>query len=240
MNQQEVSGWVGKQLVPQKGGELATKDILLVLLLLDDSGSIGSSGNTQAVIDGYNGFIEALKKAQGEIRVKTMFLNGYGKPVTSFQHPNEVEAMTPQTYYPAGGTPLFPRSLEALSQVNCEAGQLALQGFTVRTMTFIFTDGGDTSGMSASQVRAAVIPMLASGMHIVGGCAVNDGCTNFWQVFMAMGIPEQCIKVLKNDPDEIAQTMSSMGQTASEASIDPRSYENFSQTGFGGGEATKK
>lgn len=240
MNQQEVSGWVGNQLVPQKGGELATKDILLVLLLLDDSGSIRTSGNTQAVIDGYNGFIEALKKAPGEIRVKTMFLNGYGRRYIPFQSPNEVEAMTPQTYIPAGGTPLFPRSLEALNQVNCEAGLLALQGSIVRTMTFIFTDGGDTSSMNALRVRAAVSPMLASGVHIVGGCAVNDGYTNFWQVFASMGIPEHWIKVLKNDPDEIAQTMSTMGQTASEASIDPGSYRQSSQTGFGGNDGTKK
>lgn len=242
MNQQEVSGWVDNQLVPQKGGELATKDIFLVMLLLDDSGSIEEAGNTQAVIDGYNLFVEELKNALGEVRVKTVFLNGYGRPAMPFQLPREMEALSSQTYRPAGYTPLFSRSLEALNQVDFEARQLTLQGFTVRTMTLIFTDGCDNASGNtiAWHVKRVVSPMLSSGMHIVGGCAVNDGCTNFWQVFASMGIPEHWIKVLKNNPTAVQEGVSQMGTVASVASTDENSFTYTSQTGFGGGEATKK
>lgn len=230
MDKQEVSVWVGNQLVPQKG---QAKEILLVLLLVDDSGSIAGSGNTQAVIDGYNGFVEALKNAPGEVRIKTMFLNN--KRDVPFQHPNEVEPLSRQTYRPTEQTPLFLRSTQALDHVINEARDLAAQGFTVRTMSFIFTDGGDNqSGLiTASNVKLVVDVMLTTATHVVGGCAVSDGQTNFWQVFASMGIPEQWVKVLKNDPSEVRESMTQMGTMASHASTNYESYSQTSQTGFG-------
>src|SRR3989344_8461206 len=98
MDQQEVSVWVGSQLVPQKA-QLQKNEILLVLLLLDDSGSIEESGNTQAVIDGYNGFLGEVKTSLGGIRIKTMFLNN--EMDIPFQNPNEVQLLSHQTYRPA-------------------------------------------------------------------------------------------------------------------------------------------
>lgn len=232
MNQQEVSLWVGNQLV-QRQGQLKTKEILLVLFLVDDSGSIEGSNNTQAVIDGYNGFVEALKNAPGEVRIKTMFLNN--KRDIPFQHPQEVESLSRQTYRPTEQTPLFLRSTQALDYIINEARDLTKQGLTVRTMSFIFTDGGDNqSGLiTASHVKLVVDVMLTTGTHIVGGCAVNDGQTNFWQVFASMGIPEQWVKVLKNNPTEVRDGMSQMGTMASHASTDLDSYTQTSQTGFG-------
>lgn len=231
MSQQDVSGWVGNQLVARKG-QLQTKEILLVLLLLDDSGSIEGSGNTQAVIDGYNGFVEALKTAPGEVRVKTMFLNN--KRDNPFQRPKELQLLTRQTYRPNEGTPLFLRSTQALDHVINEARDLATQGFAVRTMTFIFTDGGDNqSGLiTALNVKLIVDVMLTTSTHIIGGCAINDGRTNFWQVFASMGIPEQWVKVLKNDASEIRETVTGMGTMASHASTDYESFTKTSQTGF--------
>jgi len=232
VNQQDVSAWVGNQLVPHKG-QTQTKEILLVLLLVDDSGSIEGSRNTQAVIDGYNGFVEALKNAPGEVRIKTMFLNN--KRDIPFQHPKEVEPLSRQTYRPTEQTPLFLRSVQALAHVINEAKDLSAQSITVRTMTFIFTDGDDNqSGLiTASNVKVVVDVMLTTGTHVVGGCAANDGRTNFWHVFASMGIPEQWVKVLKNDPSEVRESMTQMGTMASRASTDYESFSQTSQTGFG-------
>lgn len=232
VKQQDVSQWVGGQLVAQYG-QVQAKEVLLVLLLLDDSSSIEGSGNTQAVIDGYNGFIEALKGAPGEVRIKTIFLNN--KVETPFQHPSEVHPLTRHTYRPTEQTPLFLRSTQALDFIIKESQDLAREGTTVRTMTFIFTDGGDnqSNGINASHVKIMVDVMLTTGTHIVGGCAVNDGHTNFWQVFASMGIPEHWVKVLKNDPSEIRDSMTQMGTMSSVASTDYDSYSQTSQTGFG-------
>lgn len=231
MDQQDVSSWVGGQLVPQQR-QLQAKEVLLVLLLLDDSGSIEGARNTVAVIDGYNGFVEALRNAPGEVRVKTMFLNS--KVETPFLHPREVQLLTRQTYRPTGNTPLFLRSTQALDCVINEAKDLAKEGMTVRTMSFIFTDGGDNqSGLiTPSNVKLIVDVMLTTGTHIIGGCAVSDGVTNFWQVFASMGIPEQWVKVLKNDAGEIRQNVANMGAMAAYASSGYDSYSESSVTGF--------
>jgi len=231
-DQQDVSQWVSGQLAVSQGQQIQAKEVLLVLLLLDDSGSIEGSDNTQAVIDGYNGFVEALKTSPGEVRVKTMFLNN--KRDNPFQHPSEVQLLTRQTYRPNEGTPLFLRSTQALDHVINEARDLVSQGFTVRTMTFIFTDGGDNqSGLiTASNVKLIVDVMLTTSTHIIGGCAANDGRTNFWQVFASMGVPEQWVKVLKNDASEIRESVTGMGTMASHASTDYKSFTKTSQTGF--------
>lgn len=231
MNQQEMSVWVESQLVAPRR-EIQAKEVLLVLFLVDDSGSIEGGGNTQAVIDGYNGFMEALRNAPGEVRVKTMFLNNLID--LPFQNPKDVGLLSERTYGPTAGTPLFLRSVQALNSVLNEAKSLVAQGFTVRTMSFIFTDGGDNqSGLiTASNAKVVVDVMLTTGMNIVGGCAVNDGRTNFWQVFISMGIPEHWIKVLKNDRTEVREHMTEMGTMASGASTGHESYTQTSQTGF--------
>ncbi len=231
MHLQDVSQWVGNQLIAQRG-QIQTKEVTLVLLLVDDSGSIEASGNTQAVIDGYNGFVEALRSSPSEVRVKTMFLNN--KVDTPFQDSNEVQQLTGQTYRPHGQTPLFLRSMQALDHVINEAKDLTGQGLTVRTITFIFTDGGDNeSGLiTAATVKVIVDVMLTTGTHIVGGCAVNDGRTNFWQVFASMGIPEQWVRVLANDAGEIHEGVASMGKVAATASTCHKVFKETSSTGF--------
>jgi len=227
---QKDSQWINDKILVQENLQKEKqKEILLVLLLLDDSGSIEHSGNTQAVIDGYNGFIEALKGALGEVRIKTMFLNNMVE--TPFQNPNEVHQLTWRTYRPANRTPLYLRSIQALDVIIKESRDLARNGTIVRTMTFIFTDGGDneSEGIKSTNVKIMVDMMLTTGTHSIGGCAVNDGHTNFWQVFASMGIPEHWIKVLKNDPNEISEGMAQMGQSVSDASTN---YSQASQTGF--------
>ena len=235
--QQEMSVWVGRQLVtpPSKA-----KEVLLVLLLVDDSGSIEASGNTQAVIDGYNGFLEALRSAPGEVRVKTMFLND--RTERGFHVPAEVPFLSGETYRPNNQTPLYLRSVDALQSVLDEAKRLAGEGASVRSMTFIFTDGGDnqSAGVAAPNVKTIVDVMLTTGTHVVGGCAVSDGCTNFWNVFASMGIPEQWVRVLANGRDDIRGTMTEMGTMASDASRSQADYTQTSQTGFGPRNGGKK
>lgn len=227
-----MSLWVGNSLIRQDR-ELQQNEVLLVLLLVDDSGSIRGSGNTQAVIDGYNGFLEALQGSPGEVRVKTMFLNN--DVDTPFQHPSEVQPLSGETYRPNQSTPLYLRSVAALRAMLAEAREGADRGIVVRTMTIIFTDGDDnqSGGTSASDVKTIVDVMMTTGTHIVGACAVHDGGTNFWHVFMSMGIPEHWVKVLKNDPQEIRSSFRDVGNSTSFASRDGDSFTQTSQTGFG-------
>lgn len=232
MTQQEVTGWVSEQLAPHQDSA-QPKEVLLVLLVLDDSGSIEAAGNSQAVIDGYNGFVEALKGAPGNVQISTMFLNK--RTESPFQHPREVQPLCRETYRPDSGTPLFRRSLDGLACILTEAQAMAARGVVVRTMTYIFTDGGDNRSrpITALNVKMLVDGMLAGVNHIVSGCAVNDGRTNFREVFTSMGIPEHWIKVLRNDPRQVRDNLTTMGSMASGASTGPESFTRTSQTGFG-------
>ena len=203
------------------------------MLLIDDSRSIGSRGNAQAIINGYMKFIESLRKAPGQVLIKTMFLNNIVN--LPFQAPGTVAPLS-QNYRLTSGTPLFRRSVQALNCILAEAKCLSETGRTVRTITFIVTDGGDsTSGpVSSSDVRKFTDMMFRSGKHIVGACAVNDGVTDFMKVFSEMGIPERWIMVLKNDPSDIEGTLCGMGKMTSHASAGPASFGETSISGFSG------
>ncbi|HEY4489795.1 MAG TPA: hypothetical protein VJC12_00895 [Candidatus Paceibacterota bacterium] len=151
-----------------------------------------------------------------------------------FVPPADVTLLSRDNYRPHGDTPLYLRSTVALVNIIEEAKRLTAEGYTVRTMTLIFTDGGDNDsrGIFASDVKTMVDEMLATGVHIVGGCAVSDGHTNFWQVFASMGIPEHWIKVLKGGA-EIGKSMTEMGRTAAGASRSAADYDRTTQTGYG-------
>lgn len=207
--------------IAQWSGQVApTQDqILLVRFLLDDSSSIKEGGNTGAVIEGYNGCLDTMMQAPGKVYVRTSFLNNTGA-VESFASPKNAERLTPRTYRPSGNTPLFRRSAEVLQSVLRNTKRLTQEGKTARSMTIIFTDGGDSyNGGTAQDVKRIVDAMLATGDHIVGACAVNDGYTNFWEVFMSMGISERWIKVLDNNHEAVSQTMVDLGTMASSATI---------------------
>jgi hypothetical protein len=162
-----------------------------------------------------------------------MFLNDRST-TEFFCAPKEAQKLTRQTYHPSGNTPLFSRSVEALEDVLYEARRLTAQGKMVRTMTIIFTDGGDNgpSNAMAHDVKRIVDIMLTTGSHIVGACAVNDSQTNFWRVFTEMGIPENWIKVLDNTPRSVTESVIDLGSMASMASTGRHEFNETSQTGF--------
>lgn len=234
MDKQELSVWMGSQVAPV-GAIVPQRELLLVRLLVDDSGSIESAGNTQAVIDGYNSFLEVLRDSPSDVRVSRWFLNSRLGGGRSFRRPADSPLLSREIYQPGPCTPLFARSVESLESVLEAARQAVEQGYIVRTMTFIFTDGADNAsgGVTAVSVRNIVNAMLSTGTHIVGACAVNDGCTNFWQVFAEMGIPERWVKVLKSDHREIRRSFRQMGAMASHSSMGGDSFTEVSETGFG-------
>jgi hypothetical protein len=208
------------------------KELTLVGLIVDDSSSIDSAGNTKAVVDGHNSFLEQIRQAPGNVRYKRMFLNAVEQG--GFKDPKEVELLEPfVNYHPTGNTPLFLSTVSALEEIEREAKELRSQGFTVRVVVLVFTDGRDnqSAGTTAANVKALVEPMLASGECIVGGCAVNDRRTNFWEVFASMGIPKQWIMILEGG-GQISEAMTTMGHTTSFSTGGAGDFLHTSRTGF--------
>jgi hypothetical protein len=196
--------------------DVAASEVVLLSMMPDDSQSIASAGNTEAVRDGHNFVLEALgrSKQSGEVLGHTRYLNGDVLfPYTALAH---AVKMTPANYDPRHGTPLFDQTVVLLGTVIAKAQQLAQAGIAVRTVTLIITDGGDygSTRCKASDVAAIVKDMLAQENHIVAAMGINDGTTDFRKVFKSMGIPDRWVLTPGNSASEIRRAFQVFSQSA--------------------------
>src|SRR5450432_80749 len=83
--------------------DVGASEVVLLTMMPDDSSSIASAGNTDAVRDGHNFVIDALKqsKQSGEVLAHARYLNGFVLyPYTALEH---AATMTPANYDPRLG-----------------------------------------------------------------------------------------------------------------------------------------
>lgn len=200
--------------------DVAASEVVLLTMMPDDSSSIQSAGNTDAVRDGHNYVLDALagSKQSGEVLAHTRYLNGHVLcPYTALEH---AVKMTRANYNPNLGTPLFDQAAVVLGTVIAKATELAQAGIAVRTVTLIITDGGDfgSTRCKAADIRALVEDMLAQENHIVAAMGISDGTTDFRAVFAAMGIPARWVLTPGNSSSEIRRAFQVFSQSAVRAS----------------------
>src|SRR3954452_4040943 len=97
--------------------DVAASEVVLVTMMPDDSQSIAQAHNTDAVRDGHNFVLEALRgsKQSGEVLAHTRYLNGHVLcPYVALDH---AVAMTPANYHPHLGTPLYDQAAVVLGTV---------------------------------------------------------------------------------------------------------------------------
>lgn len=200
--------------------DVTASEVVLVTMMPDDSQSIASAGNTDAVRDGHNFVLEALagSKQSGEVLAHTRYLNGAVlTPYTELAH---AVKMTRQNYDPRLGTPLYDQTAVVLGTVIAKAQQLAHAGIAVRTVTLIITDGADygSTRCRPADIKAIVTDMLAQENHIVAAMGISDGATDFKAVFRAMGIPDRWVLTPGNSASEIRRAFAVFSQSAVRAS----------------------
>jgi hypothetical protein len=200
--------------------DVSASEVVLLTMMPDDSASIASAGNTDAVRDGHNFVITALagSKQSGEVLAHTRYLNGHVLcPYTALDH---AVAMTPANYDPRLGTPLFDQACVLLGTVIAKSQELAQAGIAVRTVTLLITDGGDygSTRCKAADVKALVEDMLGQENHIIAAMGIDDGTTDFRKVFQAMGIPDRWILTPGNSASEIRRAFQVFSQSAVRAS----------------------
>src|SRR5207245_9559041 len=153
------------------------------------SASIAHAGNTDAVRDGHNFVIDALKasKQSGEVLAHTRYLNGH--VLCAYTALDHAVAMSAANYDPRLGTPLFDQAVVTLGTVIAKAQELAQAGIAVRTVTLIITDGGDygSTRCKPADVAAIVKDMRAQENHIVAAMGISDGTTDLRAAFLSMG-----------------------------------------------------
>lgn len=228
---------VGEQITAALGApamDTSASEVVLVELLIDDSGSIRMvSGNTEAVREGHNTLLEALKGSkQGDgVQVHCRYLNG--KILYPFVTLGSAPEMDQRNYNPQGGTPLYDQTLVILATLVAKATDFANNGIPVRTVTVIITDGADTgSRATAAQVAKVVKDLLKQENHIICGMGIDDGSTDFKKVFADMGIPAEWVLTPGNSPSEIRKAFAVVSKSAVRASQSAASFSKAAGGGF--------
>ena len=212
------------------------KSALLVTNVVDDSSSISSYGNTESIRRGYNQGLDQYRKdddGSRQLIVSTLLLNrGW---LYAGKSPTEAAHLDRSNYVPGGNTPLFIATEHALEFVSRASDFLTQQGLNVYSMTYILTDGADTSGLAPFSVKPIVSHMQQTGLHIVAGIAVRDGSTKFHQVFTQMGIREEWIKVVEREDGDIVEGMTNASATVMRTqTANPDDFRRTTTFGFHG------
>jgi len=200
--------------------DVAASEVVLLTMMPDDSSSIAYAGNTDAVRDGHNFVLDAIRgsKQHGEVLAHTRYLNGHVlTPYTALEHAVKMDAAN---YDPRLGTPLYDQTVIVLGTVIAKAQELAQAGIAVRTVTLIITDGADYGSVRCkpADVKSLVTDMLAQENHIVAAMGITDGSTDFRAVFRAMGIPDRWVLTPGNSASEIRRAFAVFSQSAVRAS----------------------
>ena len=214
--------------------DVSATEVTLVGVLVDDSSSISSARNEQAVRDGHNLVVEALKnsKAKDSVLLHTAALNG--PVINPFRPLEQVELLTPRNYQPWGSTPLYDRTVVFWGTILAKAQEFSDNGVPVRTVSMILSDGANNTSVhyqQPSKVAKIAADMINSEMHILAAMGVEDGFTDFRQVFSEMGILDKWILTPGNTPSEIRQAFQVFSQSAVSVS---QNAGNFSQAAMGG------
>lgn len=224
----QINGALGTDPTKVKASE-----VVLATLLIDDSGSIRVGGNSQVVRDGYNEVIKALLGAkQGDgIQICTVYLNG--DILNGYVPVAQAPLMTPQNYNPQGGTPLYDQAIATLLTVAAKAQQFSDAGIPVRTVTLFVTDGADVhSAKKATDVKTIATDLLRQENHIIAGMGIDDGSTDFREVFKDMGLPDEWILTPGNSQSEIRRAFAMFSQSAVRASQNAASFSKTAGGGF--------
>ncbi len=214
--------------------DVPVSEVVLVSLLIDDSGSIAGAGNEPAVRDGHNLVLDALTSSKQKEAILALCLYLNGKILYPFTPVSQAKRMDGRNYRATGGTPLYDKSAVLLGSVLAKAQEFADNGVVCRTVTLIVTDGADCGSVSqtASSVKKVVKDLLRTETHIVAGMGVDDGGgTDFRAVFHSMGIPNEWILTPGSTASEIRKAFQVFSQSAVRAS---QTAASFSQTAAGG------
>jgi hypothetical protein len=234
-----VTADIGAQIQAGLGiapDDVPASQVVLVTMMPDDSGSIRFAGNAQRVRDGHNLVIEALSrsKQKDDILAHTRYLNGH--VLYPYRRIDDAVRMDAQNYDPNLGTPLYDEAVVMLGTVLAKTRQFEDGGVPVRSVSLILTDGEDAGSrhQTPKAVRAIVEDMLRQEKHIIAAMGIDDGHTDFRQVFREMGIQDRWILTPGNSDQEIRRAFQTFSQSAVKASQGAGHFSRAALGGFGG------
>lgn len=217
--------------------DVKSSSTVLLTMLLDDSGSIRMRGNSQILRDGTNLVLTAVGKAKSRdaILVHMKTLNGI--LLCEYMPLAQAPRLDTHNYNPMGGTPLYDQTIAVLGTVLVKRKELRDAGISVRTVTLVVTDGHDEGSQgSMIDVKPVVEDMLsASEENILAAMGIDDGKTDFREVFRGMGFRDEWILTPANTEKEIRGAFQLFSSSARTASQNAASFSKTASQGLGGG-----
>ncbi len=214
--------------------DVTASEVVLVTILVDDSGSIDAAGNEQTVRDGCNLVMDALAKSkQGDgILVGIRYLNG--TVLTPYVPLDQAPILDSRNYRAWGGTPLYDQSVVTLGGVIAKAQEFLDAGVACRSVTLIVSDGDDAHSRrnSAADVAKVANDMRRTESHIVAAMGIDDRHTDFRKVFGEMGVDGKWILTPGNSPSEIRKAFQVFSQSAVRASQGAGAFSQAAGAGF--------
>jgi hypothetical protein len=216
--------------------DVAASEVLLVTMMPDDSGSIRFAGNAEAVREGHNLVLDALRatRAEAGTLVHTRYLNG--EVLCPYRPLADAVRMTAKNYNPCQGTPLYDQTVVLLGTVLAKAQELADAGVPTRSVTLIITDGDDQHSQRAraADVAALVRDLRRAEGHVVAAMGVADGSTDFRKVFGEMGIDDAWILTPRSTARDIRRAFQVFSQSVSAAKVAAPGFTWAAAGGAGG------
>lgn len=230
---------IGEQILAAMGVNVAdvpASEVILVTLLVDDSGSIRFANNAQIIRDGHNSVLDALSKTMNQdcILVHTRYLNGH--VLYPYCPVAKATKMNSKNYNPVQGTPLYDQTVVVLGTVLAKAQSFADNGIPCRTITLILTDGADVHSVKHNEknVSSLVRDMARAESHIIAAMGVKDGDgTDFSSIFRSMGIEDRWILTPGNNDRDIRRAFQLFSRSVNAVSQQSGSFGQISLGGFG-------
>lgn len=214
--------------------DVQSSEVVLVTVMPDDSGSIGHT-HARTVCDGHNLVLDALLASQQKdgVLFHTRYLNGF--VLNPFRPLEDVVRMHAKNYSPDQGTPLYDQAVVLLGTVLAKAQEFTRNGVAVRTVTLLITDGADAHSQRARarDVAALVNDLRRAENHIVAAMGIDDGSTDFRQVFRGMGIEDKWILTPGQSAQDIRKAFQVFSQSAVRVSQGVTHFPVGALGGFG-------
>lgn len=234
--------------------DVQVSQVTLVTVVPDDSGSISvirqdprnyqsQVVGPQLICDGHNLVLSSLKetkKAQRDaILMHCRYLNG--KVLYPFSPLDQALMMDLNNYDAHLGTPLYDQTVVVLGTVLVKNQSFEENGVPCRTVTLFVSDGRDEHsprahggrGTTAHDCRVLITDLLKTENHIIAGMGIDDGETDFKEVFGEMGIQEKWILTPSKSPSEMRLAFNMFSQSAVRASQGGTSFSQAAAGGFG-------
>ncbi len=206
--------------------DVPASEVVLVTQMPDDSGSIQQGRNAQLVRDGHNLVLDALAASaqRDSILAHTRYLNGH--VLFPYRAVKQAIRMDASNYDPQLGTPLYDQTMVLLGTVLAKSQELSQAGVQARTVTLLLTDGGDcgSSRFRAGDVKKLVADLRRAETHVIAAMGLDDGGTDFRQVFREMGIEDRWILTPGATAAEVRAAFALFSQSAVRMSQSARSF----------------